>query len=96
MFNKNFGVTTEKFIELNTDNARQEQFDLSLENIKKDEGFDNQKLLTLVDCFVDIANADDFIHDNEVVLIQRAVNAWGLDIKVEKPKSGDKLKVKSN
>ncbi len=96
MFNKNFGVTTEKFIELNTDNARQEQFDLSLENIKKDEGFDNQKLLTLVDCFVDIANADDFIHDNEVVLIQHAVNAWGLDIKVEKPKSGDKLKVKSN
>ena len=49
---------------------------------------------TLINCYIDIANADDFIHENEVILIQHAIKIWGLDIIVEKPKSGDRLKIK--
>ena len=58
------------------------------------EEFDGESLDTLIKCYIDIANADDFIHENEVVLIQHAIKIWGLDIVVEKPKSGDRLKIK--
>ena len=91
-FNRDFGITTDKFIELKSEESRQKQFDDSLNSIMKDEHYNN-KLIELTKCYVNIANADDFIHENEVVLIQRAINIWALDIKVEKPKSGEKLKV---
>ncbi len=91
-FNRDFGITTDKFIELKSEESRQKQFDDSLNSIMKDEQYNN-KLIELTKCYVNIANADDFIHENEVVLIQRAINIWALDIKVEKPKSGEKLKV---
>ena len=87
-------MTTEKFIELKTEELRQQQFDDSLEKIKAKEEFDGESLDTLIKCYIDIANADDFIHENEVVLIQHAIKIWGLDIVVEKPKSGDRLKIK--
>ena len=87
-------MTTEKFIELKTEELRQQQFDDSLEKIKAKEEFDGKSLDTLIKCYIDIANADDFIHENEVVLIQHAIKIWGLDIVVEKPKSGDRLKIK--
>ena len=91
-YNRDFGITTDKFIELKSEESRQKQFDDSLNSIMKDEHYNN-KLIELTKCYVNIANADDFIHENEVVLIQRAINIWALDIKVEKPKSGEKLKV---
>jgi len=87
-------MTTEKFIELESEELRQQQFDDSLEKIKAKEEYDNESLNTLIKCYIDIANADDFIHENEVVLIQHAIKIWGLDIVVEKPKSGDRLKIK--
>ena len=40
------------------------------------------------------SNADDFIHENEVALIRQAIKKWSLDFKIEKPKSGKKLKLK--
>jgi len=91
-FNKDFGITTEKFIELKTEDARQKQFEDSLILIKENESFDNERLLLLVKCYIEIANADDFIHDNEVILIQQAINIFDLKISVNKPKSGDRLK----
>ena len=93
IFNRDFGMTTDKFIDLKTEEARQNQFDESLDVINAAEKFDGPTLIKLVDCFVDIANADDFIHENEVTLIQHAIKAWSLDITVEKPKSGEKLKI---
>ena len=93
-FNRDFGMTTEKFIELKTEELRQGQFDDSLKKIKAKEEFDDKSLNTLINCYIDIANADDFIHENEVILIQHAIKIWGLDIIVEKPKSGDRLKIK--
>ena len=92
-FNKDFGLTTEKFIDLKTEEARQGQFDESLDTINADDGFQNEELIKLIDCYVEIANADDFIHENEVTLIQHAIKAWDLDVSIEKPKSGEKLKI---
>jgi len=93
MFNRDFGMTTDRFIDLKTEEARQKQFDESLDVIYSAEHFDDQTLIKLVDCYVDIANADDFIHENEVTLIQHAIKAWALDVTVEKPKSGERLKI---
>ena len=96
IFNRDFGMTTEKFIELNTEEARQTQFDDSLMKIADADNFDNAELEKLINCYVEIANADDFIHENEVTLIQHAIESWSMDIIVDKPKSGEKLKVKSS
>jgi len=96
IFNRDFGMTTERFIELNTEDARQVQFDDSLIKIADADNFDNTELKKLINCYVEIANADDFIHENEVTLIQHAIESWSMDIVVDKPKSGEKLKVKSS
>ena len=96
IFNRDFGMTTEKFIELNTEEARQVQFDDSLIKIANADNFDNAELEKLINCYVEIANADDFIHENEVTLIQNAIESWSMNIVVNKPKSGEKLKVKNS
>lgn len=93
IFNRDFGMTTDKFIKLNTEEARQKQFDDSLDTIYDKEDFDTKTLEKLVDCYIDIANADEFIHENEVALIQHAIKAWSLDLTIAKPKSGERLKV---
>ena len=93
MFNSDFGLATSKFIDLKTEELRQKQFDKSLVSIKKILADDD--LNQLVECYVNIANADDFIHENEVVLIKQAIKKWDLDFKLEKPKSGKKLKLKN-
>ena len=83
----------QNFINLKTEELRQKQFDKSLINIK--ENLDNNNLSKLIECYVDIANADDFIHENEVILINHAIEKWDLDFKLDKPKSGKKLKLKN-
>ncbi len=92
MFNNDFGLATSKFIDLKTEELRQKQFDKSLLNIKKSLADDD--LNQLVECYVNIANADDFIHENEVLLIKQAIVKWDLDFRLEKPKSGKKLELK--
>ena len=92
MFNNDFGLATSKFIDLKTEELRQKQFDQSLDSIRQNLTKDN--LNQLVECYVKIANADDFIHENEVALIRQAIKKWSLDFKIEKPKSGKKLKLK--
>ena len=91
-FNHDFGLTTSKFIDLKTEDLRQKQFDKSLLKIKEELTIDNIK--QLVSCYVDIANADDFIHEKEVSLINHAIEIWNLDLKINKPKSGKKLEIK--
>ena len=90
IFTRDFGMTTDKFIELETENKRQKQFDESLLRLNQTKKY-NESLSALVECFIDIANADDFIHENEIILIQRAIDIWSLDVKINKPKSGEKL-----
>ena len=73
---------------------RQKQFNQSLSEINSDNNFKNEDLIKLINCYIDIANADEFIHDNEIVLIQHAIEVWSLDISIEKPKTGKKLSIK--
>ena len=93
-FNTDFGMATDKFIELKSEESRQKQFDDSLINIKDAARFDTDQLMELILSYIVIANADDFIHENEVILIQHAITIWELDIIVEKTKSGEKLKLR--
>ena len=92
-FNTDFGLATGKFIELMNEESRQEQYEDSLLNIKNAEGTDSNQLLRLIHAFIDIANADEFIHENEVVLIQNAAAIWELDVEIKKPKYGDRLTI---
>ena len=91
IFNKDFGMATNKFIDLKNENSRQSQFNKSLALIKESKDFNNINLSKLIDCYIDIANADEFIHDNEVMLIQKAIEVWKLNIWVNKPTSGNRL-----
>ena len=94
-FNIDFGMTTNKFIELKTESSRQAYFDYSLLNLKETKQFKKAQLLEIIQAFINIANADDFIHEKEVILIQHAINIWELDASVNKPKSGKKLELKN-
>ena len=94
-FNIDFGMTTNKFIELKTESSRQAYFDYSLLNLKETKQFKKAQLLEIIQAFINIANADDFIHEKEVILIQHAINIWELDARVDKPKSGKKLELKN-
>lgn len=93
-FNTEFGMATDKFIDLKSEEARQEQFDNSLLAIKGSKEYDNETLNQLIHSYIDIANADDFIHENEVTLIQHAITIWELKMEINKPKSGEKLRIK--
>ena len=93
-FNDDFGLTTSKFIELKTEDARKKQFDDSLIKIKNEPSLNENHLNELIISYINIANADDFIHDNEVALIKHAIKNWDLDLIINKPKSGQKLKLK--
>ena len=93
IFNRDFGMATNRFIDLKNENKRQRQFDESLALIKDSEEFNNENLYRLINCYIDIANADDFIHENEVLLIQKAIEIWDLNLSVNKPVSGNKLQI---
>jgi uncharacterized tellurite resistance protein B-like protein len=62
-------------------------------NIKNSEETDSDQLLQLLHAFIDIANADEFIHENELMLIKNAVAIWELDVEISKPTSGDRLEI---
>ncbi len=91
-FNIDFGTATKKFIELEEEEARQKQYETSLLKIK-DAKKDTNELQKLLSAFIDIANADEFIHENEIMLIQYAINAWEINVKINNPKSGEKLEI---
>jgi len=94
-YNADFGKATQKFIELETDSARHEQYEASLLSLESSDNFPKSQLEALIQMYIDIANADEFIHENEVLLIQTAIKVWGLDIVVNKPKSNDRLRIES-
>ena len=93
-FNIDFGTATKKFIELEKEDSRQKQYEISLVNIKASEAEPDQ-LQKMLTAFIDIANADEFIHENEVMLIQNAIDIWELDARINDPKSDEKLKITS-
>ncbi|MGY8787298.1 MAG: hypothetical protein ACKVH5_03260, partial [Fidelibacterota bacterium] len=92
-FNIDFGLATGKFIDLKNEGSRQKQYEDSLMNIKNSNEINLDQLNALLSSFIDIANADEFIHDNEVMLIQNAAALWELNVEINKPKSGDRLTI---
>ena len=92
-FNIDFGLATGKFIDLKNEGSRQKQYEDSLINIKNSTKINLDQLNELLSSFIDIANADEFIHDNEVMLIQNAAALWELNVEINKPKSGDRLTI---
>lgn len=92
-FNIDFGLATGKFIDLKNEGSRQKQYEDSLMNIKNSNEINLDQLNELLSSFIDIANADEFIHDNEVMLIQNAAALWELNVEINKPKSGDRLTI---
>ena len=84
-----------KFIELGDECSRMDQYGTSLEALKGLFTSDEDRY-KVVKNLAYIARADDFIHENEVTLIQHAIESWSMDIVIDKPKSGEKLKVKNS
>ncbi len=95
-FNLAFGLATNKFIELETEEARENYYITSLNAIKQNFNNENEKLIEVIHAFIDIANADDFIHENEITLINQAINEWKLDVTLIKNDDSNKLQLVSN
>ena len=94
-FNEHLNIATTRFIDLKKEEARQNQFEESLEAIQNKPEANKKYLRELLDTYLDIANADDFIHENEIMLINIAIKSWGLDISINKPKNNQKLKIEN-
>ena len=82
-----------KFIELGDESSRMDQYGTSLEALKGLFTSDEDRY-KVVKNLAYIARADDFIHENEVILVKQAIEKWDLDFKLKKPKSGRKLELK--
>ena len=93
-YNQMEAEVIDKFIDLGDEDARMNQYGVSLEALK-DVFTSDEDRYKVVKNLAYIARADDFIHENEVSLINRAIEVWNLDFKVGKPKSGKKLKLKN-
>ena len=92
-FNEHLNVATSRFIDLKKEEARQDQFEKSLTEIQNKPEADKKYLKELLNTYVDIANADDFIHENEIMLINIAINSWELEISIDRPRKNQKLKI---
>lgn len=95
-FNEHLNVATSRFIDLKNEDSRQNQFEKSLIEIQNKPGSDEKYLNELINTFIEIANADDFIHENEIMLINIAIDLWKLKITINKPKKNQKLEIESN
>lgn len=89
-FNALFIPTTQRYIKLQTPEAQTKQFIASLTALVRFFDEDKKKLYQLLDKFIDLANADSFVHENEVKLIKMAIKIWKLGGKIEKD-SNDRL-----
>jgi len=84
-FNALFIPTTQRYIKLQNFEAQTQQFLTSLAKLVTFFDEDMDKLQLLLVKFVDLANADNFIHENELKLIKLAIKAWNLsgDVKTD-------------
>ena len=86
----------EKFVALGSDDARKEQYKLSLEAVHKKYDGDDESLFKVVKNLAYIARADDDIHENEVELIKTAVDVWDMNDKISLMNTGSSLFVDFN
>tara|TARA_B100001029_G_scaffold179470_1_gene189111 strand:+ start:2030 stop:2464 length:435 start_codon:yes stop_codon:yes gene_type:complete len=86
----------EKFVSLGSDDARKEQYKLSLGAVHSKYDGDDESLFKVVKNLAYIARADDDIHENEVELIETAVNEWKMKDKISLMNTGSSLFVDYN
>jgi len=75
-FNDIFVSTSQIYIELHTFEAQTEQYLKSLNEIIALFNNDIQTLQRLLQMYVELANADNFIHENELKLIKLSIENW--------------------
>ena len=86
----------EKFVSLGSDDSRKEQYKSSLAAVHSKYDGDDQDLFKVVKNLAYIARADDDIHENEVELIETAVNEWKMKDKISLMNTGSSLFVDYN
>ena len=80
----------DKFIDLGDESARTNQYGASLEALKGMFSSDEDRF-KVVKNLAYIARADDFIHDNEMAMVEKAVSALDMTDKVNLVKTDSTL-----
>ena len=86
----------EKFVSLGSDDARKEQYKVSLGAVHSKYDGGDEELFKVVKNLAYIARADDDIHENEVELIETAVSEWNMKDKISLMNTGWSLFVDYN
>ena len=86
----------EKFVSLGSDDARKEQYKVSLSAVHSKYDGGDEELFKVVKNLAYIARADDDIHENEVELIETAVSEWNMKDKISLMNTGSSLFVDYN
>ncbi|MFH2129194.1 MAG: hypothetical protein ABIK68_02370 [bacterium] len=77
-FNAIFIPTIQRYIKLKSDEAQTEQYRISLKALIPFFNEDVSQLHRLLDLYIDLVNADNFIHENELKLIEAAIEIWNM------------------
>lgn len=78
-FDTVFIATAQKYIKLQTPEAQTNQYELSLKQLITHFDNDLNMLQLILSKFIELANADNFIHENEIKLIKLAIKIWELE-----------------
>ena len=89
-YNKMEAEVIDKFIDLGDENARMTQYGVSLEALK-DVFTSDEDRFKVVKNLAYIARADDFIHENEMAMVEKAVSSLDMADKVNLVKTDSTL-----
>jgi len=78
-FDTFFIATAQKYMRLENLEAQTQQFVISLKELNTHFDSDPAKLQDILFKFIELANADNFIHENEVLLVEKAIEVWKLE-----------------
>ncbi|NQU66076.1 MAG: TerB family tellurite resistance protein, partial [SAR324 cluster bacterium] len=95
-FDTVFITTAQKYIKLQTPEAQIKQYEISLLELVTYFDNDESKLQNVLAKFIELANADNFIHENEVKLIKQAVAVWKLEGDVQQNEKERLVYLKTN
>ena len=87
-FDTSFIGTAQKYIKLQTFEAQTERYEKALKELETYFKADMNILQDLLSKFIELANADNFIHENEVTLIKLAIEIWKLSGQVIQEEKG--------
>ena len=89
-YNKMEAEVIDKFIDLGDEDARMKQYGVSLEALK-DVFTSDEDRYKVVKNLAYIARADDFIHENEMAMVEKAVSSLDMTDKVNLVKTDSTL-----